>query len=57
MDYPTSNWQAGDTWRGQFNLVIPGDAPAGRYRLQVQPISPDETPSDPFLSEPLAVQP
>jgi mannosyltransferase len=57
MDYPTSNWQAGDTWRGQFNLVIPGDAPTGRYQLQVQPISPGGTPSEPFLSEPLAVQP
>jgi mannosyltransferase len=57
IDYSTSNWQAGDTWRGQFNLIIPGDAPAGQYRLQIQPISPGGTPSDPFLSERLTVQP
>jgi len=39
--YPTSSWQAGDVWRGQFNLPLPGDLPPGRYRLRVQSIAPD----------------
>jgi len=39
--YPTSSWQAGDVWRGQFNLPLPGDLPLGRYRLHVQAIAPD----------------
>jgi hypothetical protein len=39
--YPTSSWQAGDVWRGQFNLPLPGDLPPGRYRLRVQLIAPD----------------
>ena len=55
--YATSLWQPGDVWRGQFNLVIPGDAPAGRYRLRVQLLSPDGTPGDEFLSEPFEVEP
>jgi mannosyltransferase len=55
--YPTSQWQAEDVWRGQFNLPIPADAPLGRYRLQVQPIAPDGTLPAPFLSGPLTVGP
>jgi hypothetical protein len=54
--YPTSRWQAGDVWRGQFNLALPGDAPPGRYRLRVEPIDPDGATWDPFLSEPLRVE-
>jgi mannosyltransferase len=55
--YPTSRWQRGDVWRGQFNLPIPGDAPAGKYRLQVQPIPPDGSVPEPFLSVSLSVGP
>ena len=39
--YPTSSWQAGDVWRGQFNLPLPGDLPPGRYRIHVKSIAPD----------------
>ncbi len=53
--YPTNRWQASDVWRGQFNLPIPGNVPPGRYWLRVQPIAPDGTPAEPFLSEPLTV--
>jgi hypothetical protein len=56
-DYPTSNWRSGDVWRGQFNLAVPGDAPPGAYRIQVQPRAPDGTSPGTFLSEPLRVQP
>jgi hypothetical protein len=56
LDFPTSRWQAGDLWRGQFNLALPGGAPAGRYRLRVELIAPDGAASEPFLSEPLDVE-
>jgi mannosyltransferase len=55
--YPTSQWQAEDVWRGQFNLPIPIDAPLGRYRLRVQPVAPDGASLAPFLSGPLTVSP
>jgi mannosyltransferase len=55
--YPTSHWQAGDVWRGQFNLILPGDAPGGQYWLQVQMLAPDGTSSEALLSEPLRVGP
>jgi mannosyltransferase len=53
--YPTSQWQAGDVWRGQFDLALPGDLPPGRCRLRVQPIAPDGIAPKPFLSESLSV--
>jgi mannosyltransferase len=53
--YPTSRWQAGDVWRGQFNLPLPGDLPSGRYRLRVQPIAPDGSSPEPFLSDPFNI--
>jgi mannosyltransferase len=49
--YPTSRWQEGDVWRGQFNVAIPGDAPPGRYRLRVRPIAPDGSSPGSFSSE------
>jgi hypothetical protein len=54
--YPTSLWQAGDVWRGQFNLALPVDMPPGRYRLRVQLLAPGVTPLEPFLSKPLIVE-
>lgn len=54
--YSTSRWQAGDIWRGQFNLVLPADAPPGRYRMRVEAIPPDGATLEPFLSDPLPVE-
>ena len=54
--YPTSHWQAGDVWRGQFNLALPADAPPGRYRVRVVPIAPDGATLESFLSDPLRVE-
>ena len=54
--FPTSQWQAGDIWRGQLNLALPADAEPGRYRLSVRPITPDGTAREPFLSDLLLVE-
>ena len=53
--YPTSLWQAGDVWRGQFDLALPSDAPSGRHWLRVEPIAPGGMTGDLFISEPLEV--
>jgi hypothetical protein len=55
--YPTSLWRAGDVWRGQFTLALPGDTPAGWYQLQVQPLPLDGPTPRPYLSEPVRVEP
>ena len=54
--YPTGRWQAGDVWRGQFDLALPGDLPPGRYRLEVLPIAPDGGEVAPFLAAPVVVE-
>ena len=33
--YPTSRWQSGELFRGDYWLVLPSDAPAGPYRLEL----------------------
>ena len=33
--YPTSQWQAGDQWRGQQRLRLPADLQDGKYTLSV----------------------
>jgi hypothetical protein len=53
--YPTSRWLAGDVWRGQFNLPLPGDLPAGAYRLRIQATAPGEVQPEPFLTEPVTI--
>jgi hypothetical protein len=55
--YATSLWKPGDVWRGQFSVTVPGDAPPGKYRLRVLPLAPDGMPEEPFLSEPVEVEP
>jgi hypothetical protein len=55
--YASSLWEAGDIWRGMFVVTVPGDAPPGEYRLQVRPLAPDGTREEPFLSEPVEVEP
>jgi hypothetical protein len=55
LGFPTSQWQPGDVWRGQFNLALPADAPAGDYRLRIQPTPPAGVESAPFESEPIRV--
>jgi mannosyltransferase len=41
VGFPTSQWQAGDIWRGQFNLMIPRATVAGRYRLRIETLNQD----------------
>ncbi|MBN1138931.1 MAG: glycosyltransferase family 39 protein [Anaerolineae bacterium] len=49
--YATSEWQAGDVWRGQFNLPLPADLKPGRYRVRVQPIRRDGQSVEPFSAQ------
>jgi hypothetical protein len=55
--YPTGQWQAGDVWRGQFDLPLPAKLPAGVYRLRVQAQPPDGAPPEAFLSKALRIAP
>ena len=55
--YATSKWQAGDLWRGQFNLPLPSGTPPGRLWLVVWPVVPDGSQPEPFQSEPFTVAP
>jgi hypothetical protein len=55
--YATAQWQAGDVWRGQFNLPMPGEVPPGRYWLQIQPVSPEGVSSEPYRAGPLTIGP
>lgn len=36
LDYPLSNWQAGDVWRGRHTVYVPGSLQAGGYTLAVE---------------------
>jgi hypothetical protein len=54
--YPTSQWQAGDVWRGQFSLPLPAGTPAGWNRLRIQILAPDGTSWEMLLSEPVRVE-
>lgn len=55
--YATAQWQAGDVWRGQFSLPMPGEVPPGRYWLQIQPVSPEGVSSEPYRAGPLTIGP
>ena len=39
--YPTSRWQPGQVWLGEHWLILPPDAPFGRYTLEVGLADPD----------------
>jgi len=32
--YPTTQWDEGEVVKGQYQLIVPADAPAGQYRLR-----------------------
>jgi hypothetical protein len=53
--YPTGQWQAGDVWRGQFNLSVPGNVPSGQYRLRLQLAGTASLSAEPFYTKPLDV--
>ena len=50
--YPTTEWQAGDIWRGQHALRLPAGLESGRYRWQLalcREEQPCDPPGEPFL--------
>ncbi|MGA9347799.1 MAG: glycosyltransferase family 39 protein [Anaerolineae bacterium] len=36
VDYPTTDWEVGEVVRGQYDILIPPEAPRGHYRLKGQ---------------------
>jgi hypothetical protein len=36
VDYPTTSWKVGEVVRGQYDILIPAEAPKGSYRLKGQ---------------------
>lgn len=36
QEIPTTQWQAGDIWRGQHLFYVPGSLPAGQYQVWLQ---------------------
>jgi hypothetical protein len=53
--YGTGQWQAGDVWRGQFNLSLPGDLAPGRYRLRIEPVAPVGGEMEPYVTSSVLV--
>jgi 4-amino-4-deoxy-L-arabinose transferase-like glycosyltransferase len=38
--HPTDRWWAGERFKGQFGLLLPEDAPGGRYTVELSPEPP-----------------
>jgi mannosyltransferase len=57
VGFPTGRWEAGDIWRGQFNLKIPPGTEAGRYRLRIQALAPDGSPKAMLLPGAIRIEP
>ncbi len=56
VNYPLTQWASGEVVRAQFDLFVPGDAPLGRYRLEMTPLAPDGERGPVWLSPSFAVQ-
>ncbi|MFB0546539.1 MAG: hypothetical protein ACETWB_06480, partial [Anaerolineae bacterium] len=55
--YPTTLWQSGEVVQGQHDILIPAEAPSGRYYLRGQLTSPQGEALQPlWRSEPFAVK-
>ena len=56
VEHPSSRWVAGEIVRAQFDLFVPGDAPAGRYRLEVTPLTPAGEQGSAWTLPPFPIQ-
>ena len=56
VEYPPVRWTTGEIVRAQFDLFVPGDAPHGRYRLELTPCTPDGEKGPAWTSPPFPVQ-
>jgi mannosyltransferase len=58
VDYPTTNWELGETVRGQYDTFIPRDAPRGSYRLkgQLTRLPDGKAMRSPWVSEQFSIQ-
>lgn len=57
IEYPTTQWRAGEIVRAQYDLWLPGDAPTGDYVVQAQlMVGGDQPTTPPFTLCPVHVQ-
>jgi hypothetical protein len=50
VDYPTTRWEPGEIVRAQFDLFLPGDAPAGEYHVSLRLLDEAEVLASPIDS-------
>ena len=56
VGYPPLQWASGEIVRAQFDIVVPGDAPSGRYRLEMTPVAPTGEKGPSWTSVPFSVE-
>jgi hypothetical protein len=58
VDYPTTDWEVGEVVRGQYDIVIPPQAPRGSYRLkgQLARLPGSQVLRSPWVSEQFSIQ-
>ena len=58
VDYPTTSWEIGEVVRGQYDIMIPLEAPGGRYRLkgQLARLPGGEALRSPWISQQFSVE-
>jgi len=58
VDYPTTDWELGEVVRGQYDILIPPEAPRGRYRLkgQLARLPGGQVLRSPWVSQPFLIR-
>jgi mannosyltransferase len=58
VDYPTTDWEVGEVVQGQYDIVIPPQAPRGSYRLkgQLARLPGSQVLRSPWVSEQFSIQ-
>jgi hypothetical protein len=58
VDYPVTSWKVGEIVRGQYDVVIPPEAPKGGHRLkgQLARLPDGKALRSPWVSEQFLIQ-
>jgi hypothetical protein len=58
VDYPITSWKVGEIVRGQYDVLIPPEAPRGSYRLkgQLARLPDGEALRSPWVSQQFSIQ-